>query len=220
MSPCASPPPPPLGRTTAPPLSEDPAGVWARMRLGDSACRHPAAHLQQTPSATHLASERREQVACAPAPPTPLPDCTPRRAPCPPLLPVLRVQRAEEDAARGVVLPEEEPVGTRAAGAGDGAARGLPARPPPSPVVCRAGRGVCAADGRVKRGRELSGALALGGQMSPGEEMHCVGGAVAGSPPRGGGRGGAQRSDPCSPGPWGSGCGTCPTPTHGDASDA
>lgn len=61
---------------------------------------------------------------------TPSPDCTPRCAPRRPLLPVLRVQRAEEDAARGVVSPEEEPVGTRAAGAGDGAARELPTRAP------------------------------------------------------------------------------------------
>lgn len=98
---------------------EDPSGVWARIpggaqRAGSSpgaeAVRHPPCQTEETEKSCVTVCKASQGAGRAP------------RAQV--LLPVKGIQGAEDDAAHGVVPPEEEPVGTPGEGAGE--ARGRP----------------------------------------------------------------------------------------------
>lgn len=87
---------------------EDPSGVWARIpggaqRAGSSpgaeAVRHPPCQTEETEKSYVTVCKASQGAGRAP------------RAQV--LLPVKGIQGAEDDAAHGVVPPEEEPVGTR-----------------------------------------------------------------------------------------------------------
>lgn len=164
--------PTPTGITQAGP-HEDPSGVWARIPGGaPRAGSSPGAE-----AVRHPPCKRRKQKRVT------LPSAKPQRAQAAPraqvLLPVKGIQGAEDDAAHGVVPPEEEPAGhgerAPVRPAGSAGTRGAGPLTLGRGVERRAGHTHRKSADRRRWASTSRGGLARGGNGHRGREAECGG---------------------------------------------